>query len=309
MASLSQREWDEAVNAILAGIHPVDQSATLIWLRFWPLRLCQALESSPDPQEAAKKLELDGRWDLRQQIDSSISFFYGARFWPSVKKAVLDRAIQPGLKGEERLAEHFRQAARQAAAQGNAEESLTLGISAAAFMTLRQVGWEAFSETADNPSAGPLETRTPQKVLKTRQKKRSGLFDFLNGLARQHRVQWEERRPEAHFPAREGQDISAAAAGDDRDYSSVDPRRIEGPIPAQCRSAACGYCWIGILEGRENIDPVSDFEQGRLHYFGYHPREGQPEPHPLIRLACQSKCRGNLTLVVPPWNGVLDGQR
>lgn len=308
MASLSQREWDRALKEIMAAIHPVDRSATLIWFRFWPLRLCEALENSPDPQQVAQQMELDGRWDLSQQIDTSISFFYGARFWPSVKKAVLERASHPSLKGDEGLAEHIRQAGGQAAQQAGVEQTLTLGISAAALMILRQVGWDAFSRAAANTSNGPGDSRAPQKVLKSRQQGK-GLLGFFKGSARRHRVQWEERRPGAHFEALEGQDISGAAASDKRDYREMDPRRIEGPIPAQCRSAACGYCWIGILEGEQNIDPVSAFEQRRLHYFGYHPRDGEPQPYPLIRLACQSKCRGDVTLVVPPWNGVLDGQR
>ena len=309
LASLNQSEWDQAVEELLPDVHPVDQSATRIWFRFWPLRLCVALEKGADPEKAAQQLELDGNWDLGQQIDSSISFLYGARFWPAIKKAVLDEAHKAGWKGGGRLAGHFRKAAGQAASQGQTEAALTLGITAVAFMTLRQVGWEALSQAAANPASGSVERRPPQKVLKARQRKGGGLFDFLKGSARRHRIGWEEGNPEAHFTILEGQDISGAAAADSRDYRSLDPRRTEGPIPAQCRSAACGYCWIGILEGRESIDPISPFEQKRLHYFGYHPRDGKTESQPLIRLACQSKCRGSLTLVVPPWNGVLDGQR
>ncbi len=309
LASLDQLTWNEALREILPDVHPVDQSATRIWFSFWPLRLCQALEKSADPEETARELELDGNWDLRQQIDSSIHFFYGARFWPAIKRAVLDQALEAGQAWEGRLAEQVRKAAIQAASDAQAEATVTLGITAAALMTLRQVGWDAFYQAAASPAAAPLKQRHPQKVLQARQRSGGGWLDVLKGSARRHRIRWEERKPKAHFTVLEGQDISTAAATDGRDYRSLDPRRIDGPIPAQCRSAACGYCWIGILEGRENIDPMSSFEQRRLHYFGYHPRDGKAEPHPLIRLACQSKCRGNVTLVVPPWNGVLDGQR
>ncbi|MEE8585775.1 MAG: hypothetical protein V3T83_13090 [Acidobacteriota bacterium] len=309
LASLNQTDWDEALEEVVPEVHPVDQSATRIWFRFWPLRLCEALEKGGDPEKAAQQMELDGNWDLGRQIDSSISFLYGARFWPAIKKAVLDEAHKAGRKGDGRLSEHFRKAAEQAASAARAEAPLTLGITAAAFMTLRQVGWEALTQAAAKPASGSVEQRSPQKVLRARQRKGGGWFDFLKGSARRLRVRWEERNPDAHFTVLEGQDISGAAAADSRDYRSLDPRRVEGPIPAQCRSAACGYCWSGILEGRESIDPITSFEQRRLHYFGYHPRGGKAGSQPLIRLACQSKCRGNVTLVVPPWNGVLDGQR
>jgi uncharacterized 2Fe-2S/4Fe-4S cluster protein (DUF4445 family) len=35
--------------------------------------------------------------------------------------------------------------------------------------------------------------------------------------------------------------------------------------------------------------------------FGYN----QPdEEHPFVRLACQARASGNVTIVIPPWNGV-----
>jgi uncharacterized 2Fe-2S/4Fe-4S cluster protein (DUF4445 family) len=38
-----------------------------------------------------------------------------------------------------------------------------------------------------------------------------------------------------------------------------------------------------------------------MKIFGYN----QPdEPKPFLRLACQAKAEGNVTIVIPPWNGV-----
>ena len=98
-----------------------------------------------------------------------------------------------------------------------------------------------------------------------------------------------------------------ASSCDKRDFRSQDHRRIAGPVPAECRSGACGYCWIGVLGGQENLSDVTDFEKKRLHHFGYVPREVEVGPHSHIRLACQSKCYGDVSVVIPPWNGVLDG--
>lgn len=306
LSGLEQSDWDEAVREILPSVHPIDQPALQIWFRFWPLRLCRALEKSSDPQKTAREMELDGGWELGKQIDSSISFFYGSRYWAEVKQAVLEQAQ---ATFPDALSEQIRQAARQAAGKAKAGEDLALGVTAAALMTLRQVGVEALSAVASRPAQGPVERKSPEKVLQMRRRKSGGLLNFLKGGARSYRVRWEERNPQAVFQAMQGQDLSSAAGADQHDYLPLDPRRKEGPVPAQCRSAACGYCWIGILGGRENLSELTPFEQRRLHYFGYHPRDAEPDPHPYIRLACQSKCQGDVTLVVPPWNGVIDGKR
>jgi ferredoxin len=99
-----------------------------------------------------------------------------------------------------------------------------------------------------------------------------------------------------------------ASSTDQRNYLSQDHRRIAGPIPAECRSAACGYCWIGVIGGKENLSEVTEFEKRRMRHFGYLAEDGHVESHPHVRLACQSRCYGNVSVVVPPWNGVLMGR-
>ena len=73
----------------------------------------------------------------------------------------------------------------------------------------------------------------------------------------------------------------------------------------ECRVASCGYCWVGVIEGHRNLSEISDFEKKRLNYFGYDAVNEDADPKPLIRLACQTQCEGDITLVTPPWNGEL----
>jgi ferredoxin len=84
-----------------------------------------------------------------------------------------------------------------------------------------------------------------------------------------------------------------------------------GPIPVDCRSGSCGTCWVGVLDGREQTDPVTDFEQKRMQYFGYwdNPFHDPAAERPLIRLACQTIVRGSCQIVIPTWNGVLGAAR
>ena len=72
-------------------------------------------------------------------------------------------------------------------------------------------------------------------------------------------------------------------------------------MPVECRSASCGTCWVGVLGGAEKLTPVSPQEAKQMKIFGYNQPEGS---HPYLRLACQSKISGNVTIVIPPWNGV-----
>ena len=69
----------------------------------------------------------------------------------------------------------------------------------------------------------------------------------------------------------------------------------------QCRSAACGTCWVGILEGTNKLSPVTPFERRQIREFGYLDSE---DPRPIIRLACQTQAVGNVSIVIPPWNGI-----
>jgi hypothetical protein len=51
---------------------------------------------------------------------------------------------------------------------------------------------------------------------------------------------------------------------------------------------------------------MTSFERERLRYFGYDAVNSPDDSHPLIRLACQAQCHGDVTLAISPWNGELD---
>ena len=96
---------------------------------------------------------------------------------------------------------------------------------------------------------------------------------------------------------------TTADAKKERDRSK-DARCIpnEGPIPVECRAASCGTCWVGVLGGMEKLSPVEKHEAVRMKVFGYTEiREGT---QPVLRLACQAKAMGAVSIVIPPWNGM-----
>jgi ferredoxin len=94
---------------------------------------------------------------------------------------------------------------------------------------------------------------------------------------------------------------SGAARDQSQNWREQDARCIEGPIPVECRSAACGTCWVGVLGGADKLSAVSALEGKRIKLFGY---IDTAEPQPPIRLACMAQAGGAVSLVIPPWNGV-----
>jgi hypothetical protein len=55
-----------------------------------------------------------------------------------------------------------------------------------------------------------------------------------------------------------------------------------------------------VLGGAEKLSDVAAREGKKIKEFGY---IDTAEPKPLIRLACQAKALGAVTVVIPPWNG------
>src|SRR6266511_440255 len=60
-----------------------------------------------------------------------------------------------------------------------------------------------------------------------------------------------------------GKALRRCRARSDRSHNwrELDPRRIEGPIPVECRSASCGTCWVGVLGGAEKLSDVAARDQ------------------------------------------------
>ncbi|HEX8891362.1 MAG TPA: 2Fe-2S iron-sulfur cluster-binding protein [Pyrinomonadaceae bacterium] len=299
----TDKAWSEVITQLLPSIHEVDKAATQIWFRFYPIALLRALEQAEDPEKLAAQLLLQGDYYLKDQIDSSHKFLYGHRFWPEVKRAVIERAESLKETNTD-LASEIREIAKRAAVETKAEESLLVGITAVALMTLQHVGLAAFKASSGKVLIDERHARrSPEQVLKERARDDSqGLFGFLKTVDKEWTITYDENDRSARYRMKNATDLAYGAAQDQsKDWRAVDPRRIEGPIPVECRSASCGTCWVGVLGGAEKLSDVARLEGKRIKEFGYIQTD---EPKPLIRLACQAQVSGAVSIVIPPWNGV-----
>ncbi len=297
-----EEAWAAILTTLLRSIHEVDRNATQIWFAFYPLSLFHALETAADPAELARQLLIQGDYQLRNQIDSSHKFLYGHRFWAEVKKAV--EASAAILKEAVPLSDQILKVAREVAVAAKVDESLTIGITAAAFMTVQQVGLDAFKNAKGELLLDrKFAKRSPEQVLKDRAVDDSqGLFSFLKTVDKKWTITYDEADTSARYKMNHDQDMAWGAADDrTRNWREIDPRRPEGPIPVECRSASCGTCWVGVLGGAEKLSDVAAREGKKIKEFGY---IDTTEAKPLIRLACQAKALGAVSIVIPPWNGV-----
>jgi ferredoxin len=296
--------WRAALASLLPSIHEVDRNATQVWFHFYPLALLRAFEAAEDPAKLAQELLMQGKWFLKDQPDSSHTFLYGHRFWPETKRAVARTAEGGGTYAARSLEEVVRDVARAVASERKVEESLTTGIAAVGLMTLQQLGLAEFKRT---PGAVLIDRRhlkrTPEEVLRERAKDDGqGLFGFLRTTNKNWTVVWDENADDRRFSVVSGQEVASAAATDKRPWHESDPRCTvdEGPIPVQCRSASCGTCWVGVLGGAEKLSETDWRERKMMPLFGYVETD---EPRPLIRLSCQARAAGAVSVVIPPWNG------
>ena len=303
LAKHDEEAWSAALTTLLRSIHEVDQNATQIWFAFYPLALFQAINAAEDPQKLRQMLLMQGTFDLKDQIDSSHTFLYGHRYWPEVKKAVEQHAREFSAS-DASLPDQISGVAEKVAQQVKADRSLTVGITAVAFMTVQQAGFEAFEKAPGKMLIDSRhERQSPEQVLRERAKDDSqGLLGFLRTVNKKWTVTYDENDDRATYRMNHVQDLAWGAAEDrSRDWREIDPRRIEGPIPVECRSASCGTCWVGVLGGAEKLSDVAAREGKKIKEFGY---IDTSEPKPLIRLACQAQTHGAVSIVIPPWNGV-----
>ncbi len=309
LGGMAQQDWDRLLGELLPSIHPVDQNATRIWFAFWPLKLDRLLRQAEDLDEVVRDRRLKGRFRLTEQLDSTVAHFHGRYLWEAVKRAVLEKAEKLDSADGFDLKKAVLETAAAAAKSAGVDPLLATGVTLAGFMAYRQLGHEAFRNAVAPASGRPVKAPSPEAVLAKRAKPTpAGWFSFLRAADRDYRITFDESRSDGLYTALHGQDLSMASANDKRDYSGADPRRLEGPVPFECRSGSCGFCWVGILGGAERLEAISEYEVRRLRYFGYVSHDAPAETHPPIRLACQAQCLGNVTIVVPPWNGVLRGR-
>ena len=297
-----EEAWSAALTTLLRSIHEVDRNATQIWFSFYPLSLFQALEQSDDPETLVQRLLMQGNYRLKDQIDSSHTFLYGHRYWPEVKIAVQKHARE--FSGTASLSDQVVSVAQQAAKQLKVDPSLVIGITAVAFMTIRQAGLPAFEAAPGKMLIDKKHARkSPADILRERAVDDSqGFLSFLKTVDKKWTVTYDENDDRARYRMNHMQDLAWGAADDrSRNWREMDPRRVEGPIPVECRSASCGTCWVGILGGAEKLTDVAAREGKKIKEFGY---VDTAESKPLIRLACQAQALGAVSIVIPPWNGV-----
>lgn len=299
----SEEAWSAALTTLLRSIHEVDQNATQIWFAFYPLSLFQAFQQAEDPEQLAQQLLMKGVYPLRDQIDSSHKFLYGHRYWPEVKKAVETFAANYQAS-DSSLSDQILKVAGEVSRAAGADQSLLVGITAVAFMTLQQSGLETFkSAKGEMLLDRKVAKRSPDQVLRDRAVDDSqGFLGFLRTIDKKWTITYDETDEHARYKMNHDQDMAWGAADDrTRNWREIDPRRPEGPIPVECRSASCGTCWVGVLGGAEKLSDVAVREGKKIKEFGY---IDTTEPKPLIRLACQAKAMGAVSIVIPPWNGV-----
>jgi ferredoxin len=303
LAQHDEEAWSATLTTLLRSIHEVDQNATQIWFAFYPLALFQALRQAEDPEKLRQQLLMQGTYDLKDQVHSSHTFLYGHRYWPEVKQAV-EKHAREFSPSEASLPDQILGVAHDVARQVKVDRSLVVGIVAVAFMTVRQAGLEAFEKAPGKTLIDARHARrSPEEVLRERAKDDSqGLLGFLRTVNKKWTVTYDENDDRAKYRMNHVQDLAWGAAADrSRNWREVDPRRVEGPIPVECRSASCGTCWVGVLGGAEKLSDVAAREGKKIKEFGYIETS---EPKPLIRLACQAQTQGAVSIVIPPWNGV-----
>ncbi len=296
--------WAEVVRELQPAIHPVDRTATRIWFAFFPVKLHRALADSPNPEETARRLLLKGNYRLADQVDPSAEFHYGHRYWPDAKREVAEYAATANSTAP--LANQVREVAAKLAAKVKADESILAGITAVAFGALQQVGLEIFKQPAQPGRYGKGWDKATDKIVEQRARDdKQGLMGIFRSVNKTFTVTFRESTPGCSFKALNLEDVTMAGRSYKGDQHSLDSRAMpgEGPIPVECRAASCGTCWVGVLSPVEKLSPPNEREINRWRYFGYEGFTGQKDSP--IRLACQLRVCGNVTLVIPPWNGMI----
>jgi ferredoxin len=297
-----EEAWSATITTLLRSVHEVDRNAVQIWFAFYPLALFQALSQSDEPDGLAQRLLMQGNFNLKDQIDSSHTFLHGHRYWPQAKAAVQKHGTTFGDE-KPSLSDQILSVAQSVARDLKIDCSLLVGITAVAFMTVQQAGLAAFGTPGKLRIDKKHARKSAEQVLRERAKDDSqGLLGFLRTINKKWTVTHDENDDKARYVMNNIQDLAWGAADDrSRNWREIDPRRGEGPIPVECRSASCGTCWVGVLGGSEKLSDVAAREGKKIKEFGY---IDTSEPKPLIRLACQAQTHGAVSIVIPPWNGV-----
>ena len=244
-----EEAWSATITTLLRSIHDVDKNAAQIWFYFFPLSLFEAFAHADDPELLAQQLLLRGNCQLKDQIDTSHTFLYGHRYWPEVKSAVTNHVTSFNPAEARSLSDQILSVAQEVARKSKVDPSLVVGITAVAFMTMQQAGLGAQA-----PGKMLLDKKharkSPDQVLRERAKDDSqGLLGFLKTIDKKWTVTYDENDEAAKYRMNNIQDLAWGAANDQsRNWREIDPRRSEGPIPVECRSAPAGSAFWAALK-------------------------------------------------------------
>ena len=270
---------------------------------FFPLSLFRFLETAEDREKAVKKFAIQGDFELKNQIDSSHRFLFGHRFWKETKDAIVAHCESKTNEIND-LTSEIKEIAKEVAQAAKTKECLTKGIVLAGLMTLVQSGFEAFKAAKGEIQIDTkMAKKSAKETIADRAKDDSqGIFGFLKTINKKYTVAYDKATADGTFPIIFDEELATASARDQsKDWKAMDERSWEGVIPVECRSASCGTCWVGVLGGAEKLSEVARLERKQMKIFGYN----QPdEAKPFLRLACQAKACGNVTITIPAWNGV-----
>lgn len=303
LAQFSESDWTVAVDSLLECIHEVDRNAVRIWFRFYPLELHRYIESAEDRAVALHGLAMQGDFELKNKIDTSHHFLYGHRYWKTVKAAIEAEAVVFAAQTPT-LDEEIKAIGMLVSEKLKGDRKLVNAIAAVGLATLNQVGLEAFKAAAgaiEKPTG--IMSKSPEAIIEARAKDDSqGLFGFLKTVNKKFSVTYDNLRNTSTFPIMSDQEVATASSKHlTGQFKEEDDRCWEGVVPVECLSASCGTCWVGVLGGQEKLGEVRPRERRQMKVFGY---INTDDPMPFIRLACQSKAEGNISIVIPPWNAV-----
>ncbi len=303
LQKFTEADWLGAVEELLPFIHEVDRNAVQIWFRFNPLALARYIDAAEDRETALREFALQGDFELKNRIDTSHGFLYGHRYWSTVKRKI-EQLSEDFAGGDASLTETVKELAMQVSEKVAVERNLINAIAVVGLATLNQVGLEAFKAApGEVEKQVGIMSKSPEAIIAERSRDDSqGLLGFLKTVNKKFSVIYDNLRSSGKFRIMSDQEIaSASATYRTGEFKEEDDRCWEGVVPVECVSASCGTCWVGVLGGQEKLSEVSRRERRAMKVFGY----GQPEePQPFLRLACQAKASGNVSIVIPPWNAV-----
>lgn len=187
----------EGLETLIERAHPVDREVLRLWVH-------------PALTEPARRA------------------FFGYRYWPRVKAAVLSTTIQD-LPFVDRVVSAADAATRTA----RVDADLLIGITAAAMEMRDRLGPDAFASTASEPDLNAATLlETPTMVIRRRARNSpDGILGALPGVRRRWNV------------TREPDPDDTYVVGD-------------GDVLAPCRGGNHERCVVGIVSGADRVSPL-----------------------------------------------------